>query len=126
MLRYRVDEEPWQKTSSAAPLQEIVVENLPNGLHKIEVRAYDALLRISPLLTSTLEVRRDYDAEVKILIPQLNDFNKRGAAARALESIGPPAVPALTAQKEKADSQLRWWIRAILEEIGRKEKREGK
>lgn len=98
------------------------MENLLNGMHKIEVRAYDHLLRSSPLLTSTFEVRRDYAAEVRDIISQLSDPNKREAAARALVLIGRPAVPALTAQIEKANSQLRWWIQAILDEIDRKEK----
>jgi hypothetical protein len=121
-LRYRVDEGPWRSLPSTARQPEIVVENLLNGMHKIEVRAYDHLLRSSPLLTSTFEVRRDYAAEVRDIISQLSDPNKREAAARALVLIGRPAVPALTAQIEKANSQLRWWIQAILDEIDRKEK----
>jgi hypothetical protein len=49
------------------------------------------------------------------------DKTNREAAARALISIGRPAVPPLTAQKEKANSQLSWWIQAVLDEIGRNE-----
>jgi hypothetical protein len=32
------------------------------------------------------------------------------------------SVPALTAQKGKADSQMRWWLQGILDEIGQNEK----
>jgi hypothetical protein len=122
LLRYRIDGGSWRQISWASPTQEIVAENLPNGMHEVEVRAYDSLLRSSQPLTSTFEVKRDYDAETRNLISQLSIPNMREAAARALVSIGMPAVSALTAQKEKADSQLRWWLQAILDEIGRKEK----
>jgi hypothetical protein len=123
VLRYRVDEEPWRQFASTARQPEIVVENLLNGMHKIEVRAYDNLLRASPPLTSTFEVRRNYAGDVHDLIPQLNDPNKREAAARALVAIGRPAVPALTDQREQADARIQWWIRAILDEIGMNEKK---
>jgi hypothetical protein len=125
-LRYRMDEGSWRKIPLASFRQPIVMDNLPNGMHKVEIRAYDALLRSSRPLVASFEVKRDYDAEIKDLIPQFGDSNKREAAARALASIGRPAVPALTAQKEKANSQLRWWIQAVLDEITRSEKSEGK
>jgi hypothetical protein len=148
ILRYRIDEGDWRQISPTAAKQQIAVENLPDGTHKVEVRAYDEKLRPSRLLTSkfevrrppdrvqspiikapqpptpNMEVRRDYDREIKDLILQLRDANKRESAARALVSIGSPAAPALTAQKEKADSQLRWWIQAVLDEISRNEKTE--
>jgi hypothetical protein len=126
VLRYRVDEGPWRQIATAARNQEIVLENLPNGKHKIEARAYDDLLRSSRLLTSVFEVQRDYGAEIKDLIPQLKDPKKREAAVRELAAIGRPAAPALTEQMINADSQLQWWIRAILDEISRNEKEKGK
>jgi hypothetical protein len=119
VLRYRVDEGIWRKIPLASFRQQIAVDNLPNGMHKVEIRAYDALLRSSLPLVAAFEVKRDYDVEIKDLILQLGDSNKREAAARALALIGRPAVPALTAQKEKVDSQLRWWIQAVLDEISR-------
>jgi len=96
---------------------------LTNGMHKVEVRAYDGMLRSSRLLTSAFEVKRDYDADIKDLIMQRSDSSKREAAARALVAIGKPAVPALTDRMEKADSKLRWWLQAILDEIAQKDKR---
>lgn len=146
MLRYRIDEGDWRSIPSTGAKQRIVVENLADGMHTMDARAYDERLRPSQLLTSKfvvrrspapaqapgnktpqpptprVEVRRNYDREIKNLIPQLGDAGKRESAARALVSIGLPAVPALTAQTEKADSQLRWWIQAILDEISRNEK----
>jgi hypothetical protein len=126
VLRYRVDEGPWRKIPPASFRQQIAVFNLPNGIHKVEIRAYDSLLRSSRPLVAAFEVKRDYDTEIKDLILQLGDSKKREAAARALASIGRPAMPALMAQKEKADSQLRWWIQAVLDEISRSEKTEAK
>jgi hypothetical protein len=126
VLRYRLDEGPWRQMAAAARNQEIVLENLPNGKHKIEARTYDDLLRSSRLLTSFFEVQRDYCAEIKDLIPQLKDSNKQEAAVRALASIGQPAAPALKEQMINADSQLRWWIQAVLDEISRNEKEKGK
>jgi hypothetical protein len=146
ILRYRIDERDWRQISSTAARRQIVVENLPDGMHKVEVRAYDETLRSSQLLTSkfevrrtpvhtqstgvktpqplksSVEVRRNYDSEIKALIQQLRDSNKRESTARALVSIGRPAVPALTSQNEKADAQLRWWIQAVLDEISQNEK----
>jgi hypothetical protein len=122
LLRYRIDGGSWRKTSLTDPRPEIVVENLPNGMHQVEMRAFDALLRSSQPLTAAFEVKRDYQAEIKDLISQLNIPHKREDAARAMVSIGSPAVPMLTAQKEKADSEIRWWLQAVLDEIGRNEK----
>jgi hypothetical protein len=123
MLRYRVDGGAWKQIPLTASQQEIVVENLPNGMHKVEMRAFDELLQLSRLLSSTFEVQHDYGADIKDLIPQLSDSSKREAAARSLVAIGKSAVPALTDRMEKADSRLRWWIQAILDEIGRNENR---
>ena len=121
LLRYRSDEGAWRQVPLASPQQEIVVENLPNGAHKVEVRVYDELLRSSQSLTCAFEVKRDYDAEVRDLIPLLgsSDFSQREAVARTLVSIGRPAAAALTAQKEKATPDQLWWIQAVLDEIGR-------
>jgi hypothetical protein len=120
LLRYRIDGGSWKTTSWTSPKQEIVMENLPDGNHEVEVRAYDSLLRSSQPLTFAFEVKRDYDTDISDLMSQLSIPDMREAAARTLVSIGRIAVPALTAQKEKADSQMRWWLQAILDEIGRK------
>ncbi len=121
LLRYRSDGGAWQRVAGEPVPQQIVVENLPNGPHTVDVRAYDELLRASGVLTCTFEVRRDYEAEVTRLVPLLgsSDFRQREAAARTLVSIGRPAVPALTAHRGKATPDERWWIQAILDEIAR-------
>jgi hypothetical protein len=126
MLRYRSDEGSWLQIPWTSLQQELVVENLPNGAHTIEVRAYDELLRSSQPLTCAFEVKRDYSAEVRDLISQIetSGLNKRETIARTLVSIGRIAEPALKAKKEKADGSLRWWIQAILDEIDRNEKTE--
>jgi hypothetical protein len=120
-LRYRSDSGPWRQTALTPPLHQVVVDNLSNGLHKIEIRAFDELLRSSQLLTCTFTVKRDYGAEIAKLIPLLgsHDLKQREEAARTLVSIGTPAVPALLAQKQMADSSQTWWIQAIIEEINR-------
>jgi hypothetical protein len=121
VLRYRSDGGPWGQIRSDSPVQEIVLENLPNGRHQIEVRAFDSLLRPSAVLTCTLDVKRDYDAEAAAMVSLLSssDSRQREEAARTLVSIGPPAVPALNARKEHATADQLWWIRAILDEIER-------
>jgi hypothetical protein len=45
-----------------------------------------------------------------------------GKPPRVLAFIGQPAMRELAAQKEKANPQPQWWIQAVLDEIGRKEK----
>jgi hypothetical protein len=123
-LRYRSDGGIWRQIPLAFPEQEIALKSLSNGIHSIEARAYDELLRSSQSLIFVFEVKRDYEAEIRDLVSLLrsSDFNQRETVARALVSIGRPAVPALTALKEKAESDLRWWIQAILEEIDRNAK----
>jgi translation initiation factor 2B subunit (eIF-2B alpha/beta/delta family) len=121
-LLYRIDEGAWKQFGLIDSQQPLVVENLPNGMHKIEVRAYDEIFRASQPLTAAFEVKRDYNEEIQDLISQLRDIERREAAARTLIAIGKQAVPVLKDQLEKADSSSQWWIRAILDEIGRTDK----
>jgi hypothetical protein len=120
-LRYRKDGEAWRQGPLTSSEQEIVLDNLTNGPHDVEIRAYDELLRPSQSLKVAFEVKRDYQVEIRDLISLIKsyDLNQRETAARALVSIGPAAVPALTNLKEKAEPDLRWWIQAILDEIDR-------
>jgi hypothetical protein len=119
LLRYRIDGEGWRQVSMTSSQQDIVVENLLDGPHQIEASALNELWRASKPLYFAFEVKRNYEIEVKDLILQLKDPEKREAVARALAAIGKPGVPALKNQMEKADSQQQWWIRAILGEINR-------
>jgi hypothetical protein len=119
LLRYRLDGEGWRQVSMTSSQQEFAVDNLLDGPHKIEVYALNELLRPSQPLYFTFEVKRNYEPEIKDLILQLKNPERREAAARALAAIGKPAIPALTNQLEKADSQQQCWVRAILDEINR-------
>jgi len=123
MLRFRSDGDSWHRIQSAASMQPIVLENLTNGKHTVEVCAYDKFLRPSKPLTWTFEVMRDYDAEARelILLLESRDFIQRESAARALVSIGRPALPELTVRIEKASESVRWWLQAIVDEISRNE-----
>lgn len=125
VVRRQVDNGEWQQSSSETALQDVSLEYLPNGVHTLRVQVFDELLRASNLLEHRVTVKRDYEKEIQEWMSLLKspDYSKRDRASKALVSMGRPALPTLTALEKDAGADVQWWIRAIREEIERREPR---
>ena len=123
LIRRQVDSGEWRRSSSEQPIQDISLENLTNGVHSLRVQAFDELLRASNLLEHRIMVKRDYDQEIREWVSLLKspDFSGREQAAKALVDLGQPALPTLTALEKDVPPDIQWWIRAIKEEIARRD-----
>jgi hypothetical protein len=122
-FRYQCDEGKWEQAASDSSVCRFVLSHLANGTHTCRVRVYDQLLRSSPILTHTFEVKRNYEAEVRAALRQLRskDLSRREVAVRTLVEIGQPALPALESLlKDGADADQAWWVNAAREEIRRR------
>ena len=117
---YQCDGGSWQRAAAQGSCCEIPLGCWLNGVHVLRVQAHDRLLRPSNVLSHTFQVTRDHGRETRTLVELLGsaDLDERELAARALVTIGKPIVPALKERWHEADVDQRWWIQAVLDEIG--------
>jgi len=124
-LSYRLDDGEWCQETGPDEARLIQIENLPNGAHTLEARAYDGLLRASGSLKHSFAVERNYQRDVERLVKQLRspDFAVRDRATRGLVAIGTPALPALRKLADTADDDLGWWVKAAIQGVQRGRKK---
>ena len=115
-FRWRLDEEPWQSTGDDT----LVLDDLPNGSHRLSVSALDAGLQLeAPPAMVTFEIKVDPDRQIAGLCARLSDpdYERRKAAVNALALQPDRAMPALRRARETADNDGCWWIDAALQKI---------
>jgi hypothetical protein len=124
-IRRQIDKGDWRRSPVEAAQQDFILENLPNGVHTLRMQAWDELLRASNLLECRVTVTRDYEQEMQqwLLLLSSTDPSGRERAAKGLASIGRMALPPLTALEKEAKPEVKWWIRAIKEDIERREEK---
>jgi hypothetical protein len=117
-LRWRLDDEPWKLTKEKT----LALDSLPNGPHTLTVLAIDEELQTSPATVAKFQIKISPKQQMAALIKRLADpdFVKRESAVAALTRQPALALPALTAAREKAGDDQRWWIDAAIQEIERK------
>jgi hypothetical protein len=122
-FRWRLDNASWQSTDK----DELPLDSLPDGEHKIAVSAVDAELQVeNPPVTAAFEIKIDPDQQVAGFIAQLSDldYDKRKAAVRALAMQPERATAALRRARETAGEDARWWIDAALQAIDNRKQAE--
>jgi len=121
ILKYKVDDQPWQVIPSREGIYSVRLQYLPDGEHICKVRAYDGLFRASNTLSHLFRVNRDYESELAVIVPLLAspDYEKREEAAKALISMGKPALPVLKKKIKSMDADVAWWTKAVIQEIER-------
>jgi hypothetical protein len=115
-FRWRLDDGPWQSTDK----DELPLDSLPAGGHRIAVSAVDAELQIeTPPATASFEIKIDPDQQIAGFVAQLSDpdYDKRKAAVLALAMQPERAAAALHRAREMAGEETRWWIDAALQAI---------
>lgn len=115
-FHWRLDDEPWRWTGN----RELALDTLPNGLHTLQVQAFDEELQSDAVpVAAKFEIKIDAERQIGMLVAQLADpdFARRKAAIKALARQPAAALAALKAARSNASDDLSWWIDAARQAI---------
>lgn len=116
--RWRLDGGEW---SDASASREVKLSGVTPGEHKLEVLAYNADLTPAPasnVLKVTVTALADDEIVEAVRSFEGNDLDASERAARRLRSQGTKILPFLRKQLETANDRTRWWIEAVIQQIG--------
>ncbi|BCM93297.1 hypothetical protein IAD21_05188 [Abditibacteriota bacterium] len=118
-FRWRLDNGQWSAPQKVPTLS---LDFVPAGTHRFEVATINSRLELDPSpATTTLQVAIASQEQLSKLLSMLDspDYARREKAVNAFAKQPERALPFLRAARRNANTDLRWWIEAAIQEIER-------